>query len=57
MVAYTKSQQRKKRKQRLRGEKDQIKFIDLRFNCQISLLQNFISFSFHFISRVALQQS
>ena len=32
MVTYTKPQQRKKEKsKRLRGEKDQIKFIDLRF--------------------------
>ena len=32
MVAYTKPQQRKKEEsERLRGEGDQIKFIDLRF--------------------------
>ena len=32
MVAYTKPQQRKKEEsERLRGERDQIKFIDLRF--------------------------
>ena len=32
MKAYTKPQQRKKEEsQRLRGERDQIKFIDLRF--------------------------
>ena len=32
MVAYTKPQQRKKgEKERLRGERDQIKFIDLGF--------------------------
>ena len=32
MVAYKKPQQRKKEKgERLRGERDQIKFIDLRF--------------------------
>ena len=32
MVAYTKPQQRKKEEsKRLRGERDQIKFIDLRF--------------------------
>ena len=32
MVAYTRPQQRKKEKsERLRGERDQIKFIDLRF--------------------------
>ena len=32
MMAYTKSQQRKKEEsERLRGERDQIKFIDLRF--------------------------
>ena len=32
MVAYTKSQQRKKKKkERLRGEGDQVEFIDLRF--------------------------
>ena len=32
MVAYKKSQQRKKEEsEQLRGEKDQIKFIDLRF--------------------------
>ena len=32
MVAYTNSQQRKKEdSERLRGERDQIKFIDLRF--------------------------
>ena len=32
MVAYTKAQQRKKKEsERLRGERDQIKFIDLRF--------------------------
>ena len=33
MVAYTKHQQRKKEEsERLRGERDQIKFIDLRFD-------------------------
>ena len=33
MVAYTKPQQRKKEEsEMLRGEGDQIKFIDLRFN-------------------------
>ena len=32
MVAYTKPQHRKKEKsEKLRGERDQIKFIDLRF--------------------------
>ena len=31
MVAYTKPQQRKKECDRLRGERDQIKFIDLTF--------------------------
>ena len=32
MVAYTKPQQRKKKEsERLRGERDEIKFIDLRF--------------------------
>ena len=32
MVAYTKPEQRKKEEsERLRGERDQIKFIDLRF--------------------------
>ena len=31
MVAYTKPQQSKKEIERLRGERDQIKFIDLRF--------------------------
>ena len=32
MVAYTKHQQRKKEEsERIRGEEDQIKFIDLRF--------------------------
>ena len=32
MVAYTRAQQRKKEKsERLSGERDQIKFIDLRF--------------------------
>ena len=32
MVAYTKPQQRKKEEsEQLRGERDQIKFIDLRF--------------------------
>ena len=33
MVAYTKPQQRRKKKysEKLRGERDQIKFIDLRF--------------------------
>ena len=32
MVAYTKPQQRKKEEsERVRGERDQIKFIDLRF--------------------------
>ena len=32
MVAYTKLQQRKKEeREKLRGERDQIKFIDLRF--------------------------
>ena len=32
MVAYTEPQQRKKEEsERLRGERDQIKFIDLRF--------------------------
>ena len=32
MVAYTKPQQRKKEESdRLRGERDQIKFVDLRF--------------------------
>ena len=32
MVAYTKPQQRKEKEtERLRGERDQIKFIDLRF--------------------------
>ena len=30
-MAYTKPQQRKKESKRLRGERDQIKFIDLRF--------------------------
>ena len=30
-AAYTKPQQRKKESERLRGEGDQIKFIDLRF--------------------------
>ena len=32
MVACTKLQQRKKESKRLRGERDQIKFIDLRFD-------------------------
>ena len=31
MVAYTKPQQRKKEVEKLRGERDQIKLIDLRF--------------------------
>ena len=31
MVAYTKPQQRKKESKKLRGGRDQIKFIDLRF--------------------------
>ena len=31
MVAYTKPQQRKKESERLRGDRDQIKIIDLRF--------------------------
>ena len=32
MIAYTKPQKRKKKEgERLRGERDQIKFIDLRF--------------------------
>ena len=31
MVAYTMPQQRKKENERLRGERDQIKFIDPRF--------------------------
>ena len=31
MVAYTMPQQRKKESERLKGERDQIKFIDLRF--------------------------
>ena len=31
MVAYTKPQQRKKESEQLRGESDQIKFIDRRF--------------------------
>ena len=31
MVAYTKPQQRKKESEKLRGERGQIKFIDLRF--------------------------
>ena len=36
MVAYTKPQQRKKEEsERLRGEGDQIKFIDLRFERQL----------------------
>ena len=35
MVAYTKPQQRKKEeRERLRGERDQIKFTDLRFERQ-----------------------
>ena len=31
MVAYTKPQQRKRKKRMAKGERDQIKFIDLRF--------------------------
>ena len=38
MVAYTKPQQRKKEEsERLRGERDQIKFIDLRFESALIL--------------------
>ena len=37
MVAYTKPQQRKKEEsERLRGERDQIKFIDIRFESIIT---------------------
>ena len=38
MVAFTKPKQRKKEEsERLRGERDQIKFIDLRFKrCQVA---------------------
>ena len=38
MVAYTMSQQRKKEEsERLRGERDKIKFMDLRFErCQVA---------------------
>ena len=39
MVAYTKPQQRKKEeRERLRGERDQIKFVDLRFESGESYL-------------------
>ena len=38
MVAYTKPQQRKKEEsEKLRGERDQIKFVDLRFEKFIDL--------------------
>ena len=39
MVAYTKPQQRKKEEsERLRGKRDQIKFIDLRFDHRLIYL-------------------
>ena len=43
MVAYTKPQQFKKEEsERLRGERDQIKFINLRFQRSVTVVIHFI---------------
>ena len=43
MVAYTKPQHRKKEEsERLRGERDQIKFIDLRFEMNTFMVEIFM---------------